>query len=122
MSLEMNNAAAYNEFKREEVFLFTVQKKKIKNRFFLSYWKSQGRKKPKPPRKKKKWQSLESKLRSLIKNFQCLRTSLTAKSNPKIIEKLSKATQRPKKYSYGSDSDTGDFFQEIAKWHFWTPA
>ena len=35
MSLEMNNAAACNEFKREEVFLFTVQKKKIKNRFFL---------------------------------------------------------------------------------------
>ena len=35
MSLEMNNAAACNEFKREEVFLFTVQKKKIKNSIFL---------------------------------------------------------------------------------------
>ena len=35
MSLEMNDAAACNEFKREAVFLFTVQKKKIKNRFFL---------------------------------------------------------------------------------------
>ena len=91
---------------------------RFKNRFFPRDRKSQGRKKPKPPRKKKKWQSLESKLRSLIKNFQCLRTSLTAKSNPKIIEKLSKATQRPKKYSYSSDSDTGDFFQEIVKWHF----
>ena len=35
MSLEMNNAAACNEFKREAIFLFTLQKKKIKNRFFL---------------------------------------------------------------------------------------
>jgi len=82
---------------------------RFKNRFFPSDRKSHGRKKPKPSRKKKKRQSLKSKLKSLIKNFQCLRTSLTAKSNPKIIEKLSKATQRPKKYSYGSDSDTEDF-------------
>ena len=35
MSLEMNDAAACNEFKREAVFLFTMQNKKIKNRFFL---------------------------------------------------------------------------------------
>ena len=88
---------------------------RFKNRFFPSDRKSQGRKKinrPKPSRKKKKRPSLKSKLRSLIKNFQCLRTSLTAKSNPNIIEKLSKATQRPKKNTYGSDDDTGDFFQE----------
>merc|ERR1712008_83384 len=60
----------------------------------------------KPTRKKKKRPSLKSKLRSLIKNFQCLRTSLTARSNPNIIEKLSKATQRPKKNTYGSDNNT----------------
>ena len=86
---------------------------RFRNRLFPSAQKSQERKKTnrhKPTRKKKKRPSLKSKLRSLIKNFQCLRTSLTARSNPKIIEKLSKATQRPKKNTYGSDNNTGDFF------------
>ena len=91
---------------------------RFRNRFFTSAEKSQERKerrRHKPSRKKKKRPSLKSKLRSLIKNFQCLRTSLTARSNQNIIEKLSKATQRPKKNTYGSENDTGDFFQEIAK-------